>query len=260
MLVAVCSVKGSPGVTTLAMALGARWPNGERAVVVEADPAGGDLVARFRRTDTPGLVTLAAAARSRPEGDLVGQHVQVLLGGLPVVLAPVAGQQVRSALQVLVAPSGPWLLRAAAQRPGVSVIVDCGRVEAGSPVLPIVREADVTLLVARPRDADLAHVAVRLCEAQRWSRRPCLVLVGEGYPTGEVSHALGIPVLARIPRDDRGAAVLGGLPGRQGPARSVLGRAAAGIAATIHSYAQAGTLPHGESGLVATALRPGVIA
>jgi MinD-like ATPase involved in chromosome partitioning or flagellar assembly len=62
MLLAVCSLKGSPGVTTLATALGARWPAGETPILVEADPAGGDLMARFRLNDAPGLVTLAVAA------------------------------------------------------------------------------------------------------------------------------------------------------------------------------------------------------
>ena len=48
MLIAVCSLKSSPGVTTLAVALGARWPGPEVPIVVEADPAGGDLLTRFR--------------------------------------------------------------------------------------------------------------------------------------------------------------------------------------------------------------------
>ena len=45
-IVSVCSDKGSPGVTTLAVALGLVWP-GER-VVLEADTAGGDLAFRLR--------------------------------------------------------------------------------------------------------------------------------------------------------------------------------------------------------------------
>lgn len=46
------------------------------------------------------------------------------------------------------------------------------------------------LLVARPHDDELAHVALKLQAAQQWSRRPCFVLVGDGYPTAEVSQAL----------------------------------------------------------------------
>ena len=41
-LIALASVKGSPGVTTTCLALAAAWP-ARRRLVIEADPAGGDL-------------------------------------------------------------------------------------------------------------------------------------------------------------------------------------------------------------------------
>ncbi len=46
MILAVCADKGSPGVTTLATALGVVWPVDR--VVLEADPSGGDLAFRLR--------------------------------------------------------------------------------------------------------------------------------------------------------------------------------------------------------------------
>jgi hypothetical protein len=93
------------------------------------------------------------------------------------------------------------------------------------------------LLVARPQDDELAHVALKLQAAQQWSRRPCFVLVGDGYPTAEVSQALRIPVMGRVPRDDKGAAVLCGQgTGRRGPGKSPLGRAAARIALNLYSH------------------------
>ena len=241
MLIAVCSLKSSPGVTTLATAIGARWPGQETPIVVEVDPAGGDLMARFRLPDTPGLVTLAAAARGRGsrDPDLLAQHSQLLPGGLRVVLGPVGAEQARAALSVLAAgASSPF--RRAADQPGTTVIADCGRVDPDSLALPIIRTADAMLLVARPHDDELAHIALKLHAAQRWSRKPCFVLVGDGYPTNEVSQALSVPVMGRIPLDPQGAAVLCGQGnGRPGPARSALGRAAARIAlltyATVHS-------------------------
>lgn len=236
MLIAVCSLKGSPGVTTLATALGARWPGQENPIVVEVDPAGGDLMARFRLPDTPGLVSLAAAARGRSgaEPNLLVQHTQLLPGGLRVVLGPVGAEQARAALTVLASgPSSP--LRRAADQSETMVIADCGRVDPDSPAFPIIRGADAMLLVARPHDDELAHVALKLQAAQQWSRRPCFVLVGDGYPTAEVSQALRIPVMGCVPRDDKGAAVLGG-QGRRGPDKSALGRAAARIA--LNLYAQ----------------------
>ena len=52
MIVSVCSDKGSPGVSTLATALGVVWP-GDR-VVLDADTAGGDLPFRLWTGDNPG--------------------------------------------------------------------------------------------------------------------------------------------------------------------------------------------------------------
>ena len=68
MLIALASVKGSPGVTSAALALAAVWPN--PVVLVEADPSGGDLTYRCRLSpgavieSRSGLVGLAAAVRS----------------------------------------------------------------------------------------------------------------------------------------------------------------------------------------------------
>lgn len=238
MLIVVCSLKGSPGVTTLTTALGARWPSSETPILVEADPAGGDMMARFRLPDTPGLVSLAAAARGRAGSDptLLAQHTQLLPGGLRVVLGPVGAEQARAALSVLASgPASP--LRRAADQPGTTIIADCGRVDPESPAFPIIRNADAMLLVARPHDDELAHVALKLQAAQRWSRKPCFVLVGDGYPTDEVAQALGIPVMGRVPNDPKGAAVLTGQSkGRHNPAKSALGRAAAKLALTAYAH------------------------
>lgn len=240
MLVAVCSLKGSPGVTTLATAMAARWPAEENPILVEADPAGGDLMARFRLAETPGLVSLAAASRRNADPTLLAQHAQLLPSSLRVVVGPVGAEQAHAALAAL--GTGPTsAIRRAADQPGVAVIADCGRVDPDSPALPIIRSADVMLLVARPRDDELAHVALKLPAAQRWSLRPCFVLVGDGYATRDVSRTLGIPVAGRIPQDLKGAAVLRGHTNlRHGPARSPLGRAAAQLAQFTYSHWHAG--------------------
>jgi MinD-like ATPase involved in chromosome partitioning or flagellar assembly len=104
MLIAICSLKSSPGVTTLTVALGARWPGSETPVVVEADPAGGDLLTRFRLNPDLTVVGLAASTRVRGAVDLeeLARHVQFLPGGLRVVPGPVAAEQARAALGLLV--------------------------------------------------------------------------------------------------------------------------------------------------------------
>jgi hypothetical protein len=230
MLIAVCSLKGSPGVTTAAVALAGRWPVGVQPIVVECDPAGGDLLARFRLEQAPGLVSLAAAARRHPGPQLIWQHIQQLPGGLPVVVGPVGAEQARAALAEITA-GRPSSLRAAADQPGTVVIADCGRVDPDSPALAVIRSADVMLLLAHARDDQLAHVAGKLHIAGRWARTPCLVLVGDGYPNSEVSRALRINIMGRIPHDPKGASILCGQSAwRHQLSRTALGRATAGIA------------------------------
>lgn len=258
MLIAVASLKGSPGVTTFALALAARWPTGQaeggssagaRCVVVEADPSGGDIATRFDLAGSPGLVSLAAAARRGDDPDLVWRHAQALPGGLPVVAAPPGADQARAALGALApdTPAGAGVLRRAADVPGTVVIADCGRLDPDTPAVPLVRGADVMLLLASAQADDLAHLAARLPGVGRWSRLRALLLVGEGYPPAEVSRELGVPVLARVPSDPRGAALLRGHPGaRRSPARSALGRSARQIAGWVitHCPAPPGTAPN----------------
>ena len=74
-LLPLCSVKGAPGVTTAACALGAVWPERRPTpIVVECDPAGGDLAARFGLEVTRGVVSLTVA--------LEREH-DVAVGGRP---------------------------------------------------------------------------------------------------------------------------------------------------------------------------------
>ena len=64
-VVSLLSVKGAPGVTTLSCLVASLWAGPGPVAVVEADPAGGDLAARFGLTSTLGWTSLAAAG-SRP--------------------------------------------------------------------------------------------------------------------------------------------------------------------------------------------------
>lgn len=239
MLVAVCSLKGSPGVTTVALALGAGWPAGARRVLVEADPSGGDVGQRFGLADSPGLVSLAAAARRhRRDPDLVWGHAQPLPGELAVVAAPPGAEQAGAALSVLASEHDAGVLRQAAAAPGAVVIVDCGRIDPNSPALPLVAGAEVMLLLSRARADDLAHVAAGLPGVGWWARGRALLLVGAGHSASEVRRELGVPVLCQIPDDPAGAAALHGRPAHQPDRRAARRRGAlqptlAEVAATV---------------------------
>lgn len=242
MLVAVLSLKGSPGVTTFGLALAARWPAPVHSLLVEADPAGGDVAVRFSLPSAPGLVGLAAAARRGNDPALLWRHAQALPGGLAVVAAPADAEQARAALSTLTLdPSiGAGVLTQASEAPETVVIADCGRIDPATPAMPIVRAADAMVLLTRAHADDLAHLARRLPAVGRWSTRPVLLLVGEGYSTTDVARELGVAPLAAVPEDPRGAAVLTGRPcgawwRRGSPSRSGLGRAARQVAAALAS-------------------------
>jgi hypothetical protein len=236
MLVAVCSLKGSPGVTTWSLALAARWPAPAHPVLAECDPSGGSVAARFGLMPAPGLVSLTAAARRDTADGLLWSHTQPLPGGLPVVVAPPGADYARAALGTLAEarPQSISVLRAAATSPGAVVIADCGRLDSTSPAVPIARDADRLLLLIRSRADELAHLAAGLAMVDLWAMRPGLLLVGPGYSAAEVSRELGIPVLGHVPHDERGARALTGAPGqRRGPDRSDLGDTAAQIARSL---------------------------
>jgi hypothetical protein len=237
-IVAVGSLKGSPGVTTLALALADRWPaEGGEPLVVEADPAGGDLAARFGLlTSRRGLVTLAAAGRRGSGGARpIEDHVHELPGGLEVIAAPAGAEQASQVLGEL--DGGGWaLLWAAGRAADRPLVVDCGRLDAGTAVRPVLNAADVLLLVVRAQDDELSHLAARLPAIRGWALPAWYVVVvappgrSTDYRVRDISRVLGSRVLGPVPYDVGAAGVLAGRRRtRGGIGRSRLGRMAAGL-------------------------------
>ncbi len=225
-LVAVGSIKGGTGATTLALGVAAGWPG---AVLVEADPDGGDLAARFGHHPDPGLVSLVAAARSGGTAGLLHTHVQRLRLDVDVVLAP-PGDTVAVAVQAL-AHGGTRLMRQAAG--DATVVLDVGRVGHGGPGLSMAAMAGDVVLVVRPTLEELIQVQARL----GWLReavggRLWLALSGPGpYQRAEVARTLGVEVVGELPRNDRsGAGVLAGRLVGRGWRKARLPRAARSVA------------------------------
>ncbi len=192
----------SCGVTTLTLGLAATWPTGRRVLLVEADPAGGTLAAASGWPAEPNLVSLAAAARRGGDPALVWEHCHQLPDGAAVLPAPSLAEQARSALTML----GPLLGRLAELE--ADVLVDCGRLDPGSVALDLWDRAERPVLVGRPRLADLQALASWL-NGNRLNREVGLVLIGEGpYPDAEITEAIGLDVLSRLPWDPGAAEVL----------------------------------------------------
>jgi hypothetical protein len=237
-LIACASVSGAPGVTTAALGLAACWPPGASPVLAEADPSGGDLQVLFGLPESPGAVSLAAAARRAGGRDLLWQHVQWLGADLAVLPGPAGAGQAAAAGAALAAVGYAPVTAAAGH--GTVVIADCGRADPGTPAAPLMQAADLLLIVTGTAPEALAHLHARLGALRDLSPRLQLLLCGARgpWPAAEVSQALGAPVAGELPADRAGAAVLRGLPVRRGPAtrwrdpRGLPLLAAAGRAAT----------------------------
>ena len=120
-VIALASVKGSPGVTTAALAIAARWPAGRKVLLVEADPFGGDLAPRYGATVTGGLASLLAAARRELTPEAVWDHVHELPGGLAVLFGLAGVRQAAANENVW-----PAIATALAEL-DADVVVDAGR-------------------------------------------------------------------------------------------------------------------------------------
>ncbi len=206
----------SSGATTAAVALARAWPC--PVVLVEADPAGGDLAARYGVATSPGLVDLAATPGSRP-ADLRG--VAQNLGGVDVIAAPVAPEVTRAALDAV--------------EDGTDVLVDCGRLPlAPAPVPTLVEEATVVVFVCRPTAPSVVSLRQRLVSLpEPILRRSVVVVVGDRpYPADEVAATIGLPLAGVLADDPVAAAALGSAePVRMG--RSALLRSATVLAEAL---------------------------
>jgi MinD-like ATPase involved in chromosome partitioning or flagellar assembly len=204
--IALAGCKGSPGVTTLAMALAVARARqeGSAALLVEADPAGGTIAARCGLRLDPGLATLAASARRSIDAAMVDRHAQLLPSGTRVLLAPTSAQHTGRALRALSAA-----LASALEAEDGSVLLDVGRWAADSPAADLLACASLTILVLRPTIEGVEHARWQLEALSRTQRRVVPVTVGDRpYPPDEVMAALSVNELYTVDHEPRAARAL----------------------------------------------------
>lgn len=211
-LVALCSGKGAPGVSTLACVVGAVWPPKRRVVVAECDPSGNDLVARFGLSPRHGMTSLALSQRRSERSDATFDlHLQSLPGGLEVLVGPVT-PDAASSLDREFASVGTAMFP-----PEIDLLVDCGRVLSSAPgQQEIVKAADHVIVVSRPDAAGLAHALWTLDLVRNVSEGvSSIVVVGSlQFSVGEMESAFRTKLVGAIPRDEKSAAMVCGTPGR----------------------------------------------
>lgn len=232
MAIVVFSLGGAPGVTTIALGVAAAWPEPVPTVVVEADASGGDVAAWRRLPTSPGVVELAAAARTGAAAAPALSFTQVLAGGQRVCVAPVGADTAAGAVDLLA--RHPAVLSA----PGAVTVVDAGRLAPRSPAARLAAWADTALLVVGDDLAQLKRAQTTLPALREGLGRLGLVVTGTGTSDGQIYEALGVPVLQRLPTDVRSAAFLRGQAGltRAGrrPLLRGLGRLAQALTTTVN--------------------------
>ncbi len=239
MLAVFGAPRSSPGVTTAVVAVASCAVD---AVVVEGDPDGGVLAARFGLAKEPGLTTMAAAVRSAPEGSFeLDAHQQALPGGVRVVAGPASAESATA----LWRSAGPRLVSAlagvATSRP---VVVDAGRLSPVAPTGALLDAADVLVVVVRPHLEDLHALAARAKALQGSTSRLAVLLVGDQpYGPADVADQLDVEVLGVLAHDRRAADALAGRGwSAKGLRRSSLARSARVVAERLLASERQGVL------------------
>jgi hypothetical protein len=226
-VIALTSAKGAPGVTTTSLALAMAWPR--PTLLVEADMAGSSsILAGYLRGLIPhhrGLIDLAVAHRNQAFGQQALFSASIELAGtqarlIPGITTPTQAKTLQPVWEPLTA-----LLRGL-ERTGTDVIVDAGRAGAQYGPNPLLREADLTLLLTRTNlpainatRARAATLTEDLIHNGTGADALALLLVGEGHPfsTRDVRQVTPVHIAGSVAWDPVAAEAfsLGTKPGRK---------------------------------------------
>lgn len=232
-LVCVAGGKGSPGATTLALALALSTYENDRVTLIDADPDGGDLAAVLGVPASPGLVSIAAATRHRfPTGELE-RHLQLAVPGLALLAAPSSAEQASASLTSLGRPFAESLASS-------NAIADVGRWQPRSAAADLVREAGTTVLVVHPTVAGVSHARFQFEDLATRCPRVVVACRGERpYNAEEVAAAIGCASTIALPADRVGASMITGRALDRWMPRSALARAARTLGASLAQVEEA---------------------
>ncbi|MDJ0768004.1 MAG: hypothetical protein QNJ12_04390 [Ilumatobacter sp.] len=237
-IVAVCG----DATTTTSVALASAWPLTEDAILVEADPSGGDMAAWFDMRVAPSLSTVVTRVLDGawPE---IERHTRLADAGLRLIPAPARAREAAQA----VSESGRSLVATLAALRSPVTIADTGSVQPSPVAHPFVASAAVTVVVHRQAPQSSRAAAVRLqrladqldgFEAARGAT-VVAVIGATPFDLGEIesflAESVGSTPLVGLPVDDLAAGVFGGRTGvsERRLARLPLVRAARDLAAVV---------------------------
>lgn len=225
-MICLVSAKNAPGVTTTAVALAEIWPR--PVLVAECDPRYGDILAGYQQGTgdmTKGLLGLAAIHQRSDITQQVYNFVQPLSPGSEARL--LAGIQVpaqAAGVAALWEPLSHLLPSLIVKRRPVDVLVDCGSLHSAYAPLPLIRNADLVLLLTGDHLEHIraAHDAVQNLTAHLMAARPYAdprwrLAAVVRPPSAQrhnsrkaIQHTLEVDTIAEVRHDERvGAELLG---------------------------------------------------
>ncbi|MEU4472426.1 ParA family protein [Micromonospora sp. NPDC023888] len=226
-IIAMVSAKGSPGVTTTALACALSWQG--RTVLAECDPAGGSVLSGYlSRLEIPpiGLLPLAAAALRDQLADTFPHQLVDLDAkdpGQRLVLPGINDTVQASTIRPTWDPLTTFFGQLEHREPGYDVIADCGRLATSAPPWPLLFRADLLLLVVRATNLRTIAPAAGAAEMLRRELTQygqgtgtlALALIGDGpYRRRDIEQRLQLPTAIELPDDRRTAEVLSDGGGR----------------------------------------------
>ncbi len=218
-VIGVASLRSSPGATSLAV--GMSWAVEGPVTLVEADPAGGVLAARFGLDATRDLLSFGIGVRRTFVPELLFAHT-TSLGLTHCLLSPADPPSARRAIDMTAETLGAHLCRF-----DMTTVVDLGCLSTQSPAIPLAKRLDRLLLVAKPALEDVPALLDVLSMVRTWIVPVDLVLIGSGpFKADEFAQVTGLPIAAVLPHDPRVAsAYSGGVFSERSLRRSSLNRA-----------------------------------
>jgi MinD-like ATPase involved in chromosome partitioning or flagellar assembly len=233
--------------TTTTVALASAWTASSEALIVEADPKGGDLAAWFDIPVLPSLSTVVTSAFDSGWTE-IDRHTRLAASGLRLIPAPPSAAEAQHAVAESTRSLAPTL---AALRSPIA-IVDAGAVPHQSAPHPLVASAAVAVVVHRQRSESALAAAVRLQRLadqvdamSTTSTRLVVAVIGaDPFDFDQIdsflADAVGTTQLVGLPIDGLAAAVYAGRTGVSARrlARLPLARAARHLAQVVDGAVQ----------------------